>query len=119
MGHSLEKLAAMALKADIAAKEAKERADEAKADFVLALEASDKYNASTKAVGNVRTKITPNRKFNVDKAFAALPEDVQSEVLVAKPDPKLVKQNLTPKQAEEFMEDYSNPFKLSLEVLDD
>lgn len=115
----IETLAQKALDADIAAKEAKERADEAKALLIEALKAEDMFNTSTKAVGNVRSKITPNRFFDADAAFESLPKALQKQVMVTKPDANLIKANLTPIQKEQFMKDYAVPFKVSLDVLID
>lgn len=119
MNTNLENLAQAALAADIKAKEAKDYADEAKAIFVEALIAEGKFNANTKAVGDVRTKVTPNRFFDAEAAFESLDKKTQKAVLVTKPDPKLIQANITPVQKEQFMKDYAVPFKLGLDVLGD
>lgn len=119
MSTNLENLAQTALAADIKAKEAKDYADEAKAIFVEALIAENKFNANTKAVGDVRVKLTPNRFFDAAAAFESLDKKTQKAVLVTKPDPKLIQANITPVQKEQFMKDYAVPFKLGLDVLDD
>lgn len=115
----LEALGNAALEAQLVAAEAKEIADDAKAAFVAELEKEQLLSPDFKATGHVRVKVVPNRYFDVEEAFAELPKKVQKEVLVAKPDPKLVKANLTPIQLEAHMKDYSNPWKVGLSVLDD
>ena len=117
--NTLEDLAERARYLDDLAKQMKEQADQAKAEFKDALVAAGKYDSSTKAVGNVRVKLSSNRFFDAQAAYDSLDEATQEAVLVAKPDPKLVKAHLTPIQLETFMKDYADPFKMSLSVLED
>lgn len=114
---NIDDLALAALKADMLAKDAEDKAKEAKANLYEALEKAGALNPDTKALGHVRTKIQPNRYFAVDEALQSLPKKVQKEVMVSKPDPKLVQGHLTPIQRETFMKDHPQRFKLSLEVL--
>lgn len=115
----LEKLGNAALDAQLVAQEAKEIAEDAKAAFLAELEKKHLLSPDFKATGHVRVKVVANRYFDVEEAFAELPKRIQKEVMVAKPDPKLVKANLTPIQLEAHMKDYSNPWKVGLSVLGD
>lgn len=117
--NNIDKLADEALTLQIEAGIAKERAEEAKAAFLEALEAEHKLNPDFKATENVRVKVMPNRYFDIDEAFNSLPKKLQKEVLVSKPDPKLVKANLTGNQVEAHMKSYANPWKVSLAVLEE
>jgi len=112
----LVQLATIALKAKIAADSAKEVADSAKMAFLLQLMAEDMFNPDTKAVGPVRTGITPNRYFDLDTALTLVPEEVIEECKVEIVDPKLLQENMTPKQKEACMKSYEVPYKLGLKV---
>ena len=113
---NLEQLAKHAYVADQKAEEAKKIADEAKTQFINALKEANKYNQNTRVVGNIRTKLTQNRYFDVDKATQFLTKEQIKECTVLKLDNNLVKQHLTPPQLEESMESYDNPYKLTLEL---
>jgi hypothetical protein len=110
----LEKLAKIALRAEIKAKAAAAELSKAKNELIGALMDAGMFNKDTKAVGDVLTVITPNRYFNIDKAMTLVtPQDIlESTVEVV--DAKLLKQHMTPIQLEQAMEDYDVPFKLGL-----
>jgi len=112
----LEKLALIALQTKQKADKAVEIAEEAKFAFLQQLIAEDMFNPDTKAIGPVRTTISPNRFFDLDAAITLVPEEVVEECKVTIVDPKLLKQNLTPKQLEAAMVSYEVPFKLGLKV---
>ena len=116
---NLDTLANAALEADIALKEAKERADEAKAVLIEALTEAGKFDPSTKALGHTRLKITPNRFFNQAKAEALVTKKVLKECEVTKVDAALLKKHLTPIQMDSVMDSYATPFKVGLDVLTD
>lgn len=117
----LEKLAAIALRAQIKFEAAKAEVEKAKKEFMLGLMDAGMFNADTKAIGNVETRITPNRYFDLDEAMTLVtPEDIlESTVEVV--DAKLLQQHMTPIQKEKAMKNYEVPFKLGLKplVLDD
>ena len=115
----LDELADKLLEAQLALDEAKERFEEAKADFIEEAKRAGKYDSSLKAAGNARIKLTPNRFFDVKEAEKFLTKKTLKECTVPTLDPKLVKAHLTPIQLEEAMRTYSNPFKLSVSVLED
>lgn len=115
----IEALAARALKADLKVKELTEAAKNIKIELKDALEAAGMYNPDTKAIGDVKFTISPNRFFDSAKAWASLSEEDQKATLVAKPDPALVKAHLTPIQLENFMVEYADPFKMGLKPLTD
>lgn len=115
----LEKLAMQALRADMNHKEAKRIADEAKEQFIKALEAADMWNTDTKAVGNVRTNIQNNRFFDVDTAVRLVDDEYVEKAKVTKVDPKILKSMMSDNDIEAAMKPYKNPYKLSLEVLRD
>lgn len=110
----LEKLAKIALRAEIKAKAATAELAKAKAELIGALMDYDMFNKDTKAIGDVKTSITPNRYFDIDEAMTLVtPEDIlESTVEVV--DAKLLKQHMTPIQLEKAMKDYDVPFKLGL-----
>ena len=116
---NLDALANAALEADIALKEAKERADEAKAVLIEALTEAGKFDPSTKALGHTRLKITPNRFFNQAKAEALVTKKVLKECEVTKVDAALLKKHLTGIQLASVMDSYATPFKVGLDVLTD
>jgi hypothetical protein len=110
----LEKLAKIALRAEIKAKAAAAELSKAKNELIGALMDAGMFNKDTKAVGDVLTVITPNRYFDIDTAMTLVtPEDIlESTVEVV--DAKLLKQHMTPIQLEKAMKDYDVPFKLGL-----
>jgi hypothetical protein len=112
----LVKLGTIALKAKLAADDAAAVAEAAKFAFLQQLIAEDMFNPDTKAVGPVKTGISPNRYFDVDTAITLLKPEVVEECKVEVIDPKLVKENLTPKQLEASMKSYEVPYKLGLKV---
>lgn len=118
MTTKLDQLADAFLEAQINLDGAKERFEEAKATFIEALKAENKFNPRTKSYGHAKLSITPNRKFDAEGAAKKfLDEETYKECLVEKVEPKLVTANLTPKQKEEFMVDHPVPFKVSVAVL--
>lgn len=112
----LEKLALIALQTKQKAEKAAEIAEEAKFAFLQQLIAEDMFNPDTKAVGPVRTTISPNRYFDLDTALTLVQPEVVEECKVTIVDPKLLQQNMTPKQKEAAMKSYEVPFKLGLKV---
>lgn len=115
----LEKLAMQALRADMNLKEAKRIAEEAKEQFIKALEAADMWNTDTKAVGNVRTKIQTNRFFDVTTAEKLAGDEAVEKAQVTATDAKILKSMMTDNDIEAAMKLHKNPYKLSLEVLRD
>lgn len=112
----LIQLATVALKAKLAADSAQEVADSAKLAFMQQLIAEDMFNPDTKAVGPVKTGISPNRYFDLDTAITFVKPEVLEECKVTIVDPNLLKENLTPKQKEAAMKSYEVPYKLGLKV---
>lgn len=115
----LEKLAMQALRADMNHKEAKRIADEAKEQFIKALEAADMWNTDTKAVGNVRTNIQNNRFFDVTTAEKLAGDEAVEKAQVTATDAKILKSMMSDNDIEAAMKPHKNPYKLSLEVLRD
>lgn len=115
----LEKLAMIALKADLEKKEAERRAEEAKNNLIKAMEAAGKYNPDTTALGNVRTKIQENRFFDVDTAVQLVGEETAKKAEVTQIDAKILKAFMTQNDIEASMKSHKKPYKLSLEVLRD
>lgn len=115
----LEKLALAALQADVELKEAKRVADERKRALIKALEASDKWNPDTKAVGPVRLKITNNRFFDIKTAEKIAGEEAVKKATVEVTDAKILKAMMTQNDIEAAMKSYDNPYKLGLEPLRD
>lgn len=110
----LEKLAHIALRAQIKFDAAKAELDKSKAELIGGLMDAGMFNKSTKAIGDVQTNITPNRFFDVDTALTLVtPEDIE-ESTVEVVDAKLLKQHMTPIQVEKAMKSYEVPFKLGL-----
>ena len=114
----LVQLGTVALKAKLAADSALEVAEAAKLAFMQQLIAEDMFNPDTKAIGPVKTGISPNRYFDLDTAISLVPEEVVKECKVEVVDPKLLKENMTPKQVEAAMKSYTIPYKLGLKVND-
>lgn len=90
----LEALAETALMADLAFKEAKEKAESTKAAFKKALEDAGKLNSDFKGVGIVRTVIKEVNKFDPKKAVELLNEAEIRECSALSG--TLVKQNVAP-----------------------
>lgn len=119
MTNKLDRLADIALEAQIALEEAKEAFEQAKSDFITEAKAQGKYDTSLKAAGNSRLKIQPNRYFDVEVASKLVTKKVLAECTVKKLDPKLLKQHLNPIQVEQAMKDHAEPFKFGISVLKD
>lgn len=119
MSNRLESLAWAALTADVNLKEAKKQADDAKKLFVEALKAADKLHPDTKAIGNVRTKIQNNRKFDVESAIELVDALTLKNSMEMTVNATKLKNGMSPEQIEKSMVFYDNPYKLTLEVLRD
>lgn len=119
MENVLDTLANEMLEAQIALEEAKERFEEAKEAFIAEATKQGKWNTSLKAAGNARLKISRNRRFDTKIAEGLVTKKVIKECTVPTLDAKLLKNHLTPIQLEECMVDYTQPFKMSVSVLDD
>ena len=115
----LDETATRALEAKIALDEAKEAYEEALRIFTDEAKQLGKLDSSLKAAGHARVKIVPNRKFNAQKAEAFLTKKALKECEVTSIDAKKLKERLTPLQVEQAMENYANPWKISLSVLVD
>ena len=117
----LEKLAEIALRAQVKADAANAELTKAKSELIGALMDAGKFNKDTKAIGNVKLNITPNRYFDVDLAVTLVDEEAVKESTVEVIDAKLLKQHMTPIQQEKAMKSYDVPFKLGLKpnVLDE
>lgn len=110
----LEKLAHIALRAQIKADAANAELAKAKSELIGGLMDANMFNNDTKALGDVKLNITPNRYFDVDEALTLVtPEDIE-ESTVEVVDAKLLKQHMTPIQVEKAMKSYEVPFKLGL-----
>lgn len=110
----LEHLAESALRADMAAKEATERAKELKDQLKEALDKAGKLNGDTKAIGNARTVIKQVRRFDAKLAAELLtPEEAAK---YSKIDGTLVKKNVTPDTYELMQRDFG--YSLELKVND-
>jgi hypothetical protein len=117
----LEKLASIALRAQIKADAANAELEKSKKELIGALMDAGKFNKDTKAIGDVKLNITPNRFFDVEEALTLVtPEDIE-ESTIEVVDAKLLKQHMTPIQVEKAMKDYPVPFKLGIKpnVLDE
>lgn len=112
----LVQLGTIALKAKLAADSAAEVADSAKLAFMQQLIAEDMFSPDTKAIGPVKTGISPNRYFDLDTAITLVTPEVVESCKVTVVDPKLLQENLTPKQKEAAMKSYTIPYKLGLKV---
>lgn len=110
----LEKLADIALRAQVKADAATAELAKAKLELMGGLMDANMFNPDTKALGDVKLNITPNRYFDVDEALTLVtPEDIE-ESTVEVVDAKLLKQHMTPIQVEKAMKSYDVPFKLGL-----
>ena len=117
----LEKLAEIALRAQITADAANSALAAAKAELIGGLMDYGMFNKDTKAVGMVQTNITPNRYFDVDTAVTLVSEEDVKASTVEVIDAALLKQHMTPIQKEAAMKSYPVEFKLGLKpnVLDE
>lgn len=113
----LEKLATIALRAQIKFDAAKAELEKGKKEFMLGLMDAGMFNADTKAIGNVQTNIVPNRYFDVDTALTLVTKQDILESTVEVVDAKLLQQHMTPIQKEKAMMDFPTPFKLGLKPL--
>lgn len=110
----LEKLAHIALRAEIKAKAADAELKKAKAELIGALMDANMFNPDTHALGDAKLKITPNRYFDVETALTFVtPKDVE-ESTVPVIDATLLKAHMTGIQIEKAMKSYEVPFKLGL-----
>lgn len=110
----LEKLAHIALRAQIKADAANAELKKAKSELIGGLMDANMFNSDTKALGDTKLNITPNRYFDVDEALTLVtPEDIE-ESTVEVVDAKLLKQHMTPIQVEKAMKSYEVPFKLGI-----
>lgn len=111
---NLEKLAKIALRAQIKFDAAKAELEKGKKELILGLMDAGMFNKDTKAIGDVQTSITPNRYFDVDTALTLVTEEDVKESTVEVVDAALLKQHMTPLQLEKAMKDHPVPFKLGL-----
>jgi len=112
----LEKLAHTALMLDLKFKEIESQAKQAKALLIKQLIAENMFDPSTKAAGDARLAITPNRYFDIETAKALVTEEDIKESTVEVVDPALLKQHMTPLQLEKAMKSYDVPYKVGLKV---
>lgn len=110
----LEKIAKIALRAQLKFDSAKAELEKSKSDLILALMDAGMFNKDTKAIGDVKTNITPNRFFDVDTALTLVSPEVILESTVEVIDNKLLQERMTPLQKEQAMKDYPVAFKLGL-----
>lgn len=110
----LEKLAKIALRAQIKCDAAVAELAKAKAELIGGLMDAGMFNKDTKAIGDVKTNITPNRFFDVDTALTLVSPEVILESTVEVIDNKILQQHMTPIEKEQAMKDYPVPFKLGL-----
>ena len=110
----LEKLAKIALRAQLSFDMAKAELEAAKKELIIGLMDAGMFNKDTKAIGDVQTNITPNRYFDVDTARTLVTKEDVKESTVEVVDASLLKQHMTPIQVEKAMKDYEVPFKLGL-----
>lgn len=113
----LEKLAKVALRAQIKADAATAELTKAKKELMLGLMDAGMFNKDTKAIGDVQTNITPNRYFDVDTALTLVTAKDIEESTVEVVDANLLQQHMTPIQKERAMKDHPVPFKLGLKPL--
>jgi hypothetical protein len=117
----LEKLASIALRAQIKFDAAEAELKKAKSELIGALMDAGKFNKDTKAIGDVKLNITPNRFFDVETAVTLVTKKDVLESTVKVIDATLLKQHMTPIQLEQAMKDHPVPFKLGVKpnVLDE
>lgn len=110
----LEKLAAIALRAQIKFDAAEAALKAAKKDLMLGLMDAGMFNKDTKALGDVKLNITPNRFFDVDFAITLVDEEAIVESTVEVIDAALLKAHMTGIQIEKAMKNHEIPFKLGI-----
>lgn len=111
----LERLAELALTADIRAKDAAAEAKSATEAFKKALEAANMLDGDTKAVGVVRTVIYPTKRFDETLARSLMTQKLQKECSKTVLDPKLVQVKVSPEQYEQFQAVSGWTMKLSVD----
>ena len=116
----LKKLAMIALRAKIKLDAATASFKEAQSNLVIGLMDADMFNPDTKALGDVKLTLSPNRYFDVDEALTLVTEQDILESTVEVIDNALLKQHMTPIQLEKAMKSYDIPYKIALKpnVLD-
>jgi hypothetical protein len=110
----LKKLAMIALRAKIKYDAATAAFKEAQANLVIGLMDAGMFNQSTKALGDVKLTLSPNRYFDVDTAMTLVTEKDILESTVEVVDTALLKQHMTPIQLEKAMKNHDIPFKVAL-----
>jgi len=114
---ALEQLAEDALRADLQAKQAADKAKDLKDRLKAALDAEGRLNEDMKGIGNVRTVVKHVRRFDESMAKQALTDEEIEKYSVQKLDSNLLKQNYSPKiYSELFSKDYG--WSLELKVAD-
>lgn len=111
----LERLAELALTADIRAKDAAAEAKSATDAFRKALEAANMLDSDTKAVGVVRTVIYPTKRFDETLARSLMTQKLQKECSKVVLDTKLVQAKVSPEQYEQFQKVSGWTMKLSVD----
>lgn len=111
----LERLAELALTADIRAKDAAAEAKSATEAFKKALEAANMLDGDTKAVGVVRTVIYPTKRFDETLARSLMSQKLQKECSKTVLDTKLVQAKVSPEQYEAFQAVSGWTMKLSVD----
>lgn len=119
MSEALDLAADVALQAKIVLEEAKEQYAESIARLTEEAKKVGQYDPSLRAAGHARIKIVPNRYFDLAEAEKLVTKKVVAESTVKVVDPKILKTKMTPEQVEKAMKNYSNPYKISLSVLED
>lgn len=110
----LEKLAMIALRAKIKLEAATAAFKVAQSDLIVGLMDADMFNPNTKALGDVKLTLSPNRYFDVDEALTLVTEKDILESTVEVIDNTLLKQHMTPIQLEKAMKSYDVPYKVAL-----
>lgn len=106
----------IALRLELKAKRLAEQAKEYKDSGKSKLEKAGRLNGDTKAVGNVKTIIKPNRKFNEAVALQHLTPEQVEEYSTPRLDQAKLKENFSPKEyTEKFMKDFG--FSVELQPL--
>lgn len=111
----LERLAELALTADIWAKDAAAAAKSAADAFKKALEEANMLDSDTKAVGIVRTTIFPTKRFDETLARSLMSQKLQKECSKIVLDSKLVQAKVSPEQYEQFQKVSGMTLKLSID----
>lgn len=110
----LDKLAMIALRAKIKLEAATAAFKVAQSDLIVGLMDADMFNPNTKALGDVKLTLSPNRYFDVDTAMTLVTEKDILESTVEVIDNSLLKQHMTPIQLEQAMKSYDVPYKVAL-----